>query len=102
MTRKREMLHIDRYEEDGYAYLSLPTLRDPESPWDWMKEGQCLRFPDLNFFEDLGVPSHVTKCKIVCDTCVVKKDCLDFAQRNREPDGIWGGLTPRERKERRK
>lgn len=100
MTRKREILMVDRYEEDGYAYLSLPVLRDPDSKWDWMSDAQCTRFPDVDFF-DTGSPSNVVKCKIICDSCVVRHQCLDFAVRNRE-EGIWGGTMPRERKEMRK
>lgn len=33
----------------------------------------------------------------VCRPCPVKRDCLVSALRRREPDGVWGGMTTRER-----
>ena len=101
MTRKREIMMTDRYEEDGYAYLALPVLRDQDSVWEWQKEAQCLRFPDVDFF-NTGSPTNVVQCKIICDTCTVRQQCLEFATKNWEDDGIWGGTTPRERKRERR
>ena len=36
--------------------------------------------------------------KSVCATCVVAKECLEYALRIQEPHGIWGGLNEVERK----
>lgn len=33
----------------------------------------------------------------ICRTCPVRLACLDHAISTREPDGIWGGLTPASR-----
>lgn len=33
----------------------------------------------------------------ICRTCPVRLSCLDHAIATREPDGIWGGLTPTSR-----
>ena len=35
--------------------------------------------------------------KIVCATCPVQTQCLEFALETREPWGCWGGKAPRER-----
>jgi WhiB family redox-sensing transcriptional regulator len=35
----------------------------------------------------------------VCHTCPVRRECLDFALRIREPYGIWGGLNEIERRD---
>lgn len=41
----------------------------------------------------------------MCDACPVQQRCLDWAQRNEEPagswDGMYGGLTQRERSQQR-
>jgi WhiB family redox-sensing transcriptional regulator len=37
--------------------------------------------------------------KAICKTCPVRRDCLDYAIRIREPHGIWGGLNEIERKQ---
>ncbi len=35
---------------------------------------------------------------VVCSSCTVKDQCLDFALETRERFGVWGGTTERERK----
>jgi WhiB family redox-sensing transcriptional regulator len=77
------------------TYLALPVFEDEN--WQWMSAGQCGRYPDLDFF-NVASTTNVMKCRVVCDTCVVKNQCLDFAQRNDEVHGIWGSMTPKERK----
>ncbi len=37
--------------------------------------------------------------KSMCASCPVKRPCLDYAVRIREPHGIWGGLNEMERKQ---
>ncbi|HUZ21380.1 MAG TPA: WhiB family transcriptional regulator [Acidimicrobiales bacterium] len=37
--------------------------------------------------------------KGICATCPVRRACLDYAIRIREPHGIWGGLNEVERKQ---
>ncbi len=38
------------------------------------------------------------RAKEICLACHVRRDCLEFALRVREPHGIWGGLTESERR----
>ncbi len=37
--------------------------------------------------------------KAVCASCPVRRPCLDYALRIREPHGIWGGMNEAERKQ---
>ena len=39
------------------------------------------------------------RAKAICETCVVRRECLDYAIRIREPHGIWGGFNEMERKQ---
>jgi WhiB family redox-sensing transcriptional regulator len=39
------------------------------------------------------------RAKAICATCPVRKPCLEYAIRIREPHGIWGGLNELERKQ---
>ena len=39
-----------------------------------------------------------TRAKAICAACSVRRPCLDYALRIREPHGIWGGLNEAERK----
>jgi WhiB family redox-sensing transcriptional regulator len=38
------------------------------------------------------------RAKSVCADCAVRRECLDYALRIREPHGIWGGRTEAERR----
>jgi WhiB family transcriptional regulator, redox-sensing transcriptional regulator len=38
------------------------------------------------------------RAKAICARCPVRAECLEYAIRNREPHGIWGGLNESERK----
>ena len=38
------------------------------------------------------------RAKATCASCSVRKACLDYAVRIREPHGIWGGLNELERR----
>lgn len=41
--------------------------------------------------------AEIAAAKAICASCAVKVDCLAYALHNREPDGVWGGYTTRER-----
>ena len=70
----------------------------------WQLRAAC-RGPDASLFFP---PSHFERkdekdereaqAKLICRTCPVKRECLDYALRIREPHGIWGGLNESERK----
>ena len=38
------------------------------------------------------------EAKFVCGQCPVRQLCLEHALSNRERDGVWGGMTERERR----
>ncbi|HEX6473348.1 MAG TPA: WhiB family transcriptional regulator [Streptosporangiaceae bacterium] len=40
----------------------------------------------------------VARAKAICAGCSVRADCLSWALRAGEPDGVWGGTTPEERR----
>ncbi|HUP26562.1 MAG TPA: WhiB family transcriptional regulator [Candidatus Limnocylindrales bacterium] len=39
------------------------------------------------------------RAKEICALCPVRRACLEYALEIKEPDGIWGGLTEKERKQ---
>jgi WhiB family transcriptional regulator, redox-sensing transcriptional regulator len=52
-----------------------------------------------NYFEKKEEKeAREAKAKAICARCPVRSECLDYALRNREPHGIWGGLNELERK----
>ena len=42
--------------------------------------------------------STVERAKRICASCPVQSQCLGFALRHRQEQGIWGGLTEDERR----
>ncbi|MEU6996890.1 WhiB family transcriptional regulator [Nonomuraea sp. NPDC046570] len=64
----------------------------------WLRRGACRKSdPDL-FFPPAPSPAQEAQAKAVCAGCQVLTECRAFAVRNGESEGIWGGLTPLERR----
>lgn len=64
----------------------------------WMDEAACSETdPDL-FFPELDSLWKVSVAKKICAECPVKIECLEYALRNRFEEGIWGGLSPSNRR----
>ena len=55
-------------------------------------------FPPSHFERKEEKAERESRAKAICATCAVRKPCLDYALRIREPHGIWGGLNELERK----
>ena len=68
---------------------------------DWRSAAACQATdPDL-FFPVSGSGKsleQVERAKAICAACPVRQDCLAFALRIGQADGIWGGLTEEERR----
>lgn len=52
--------------------------------------------PEIFFPEGQGSPARTAKA--ICQNCVAVVECLDYALANDIPNGVWGGLAPRERR----
>ncbi|MDX1449778.1 MAG: WhiB family transcriptional regulator, partial [Acidimicrobiia bacterium] len=52
----------------------------------------------------VGSSDEVTEAlaKKTCSRCAVRADCLSYAMETNQSEGIWGGLTPRERRSLRR
>jgi WhiB family transcriptional regulator, redox-sensing transcriptional regulator len=70
------------------------------APHDWRGAGACVSAdPDLFFPispEGKGA-GQIARALRICGGCGVRRECLEFALRTREAEGIWGGTTPEER-----
>ncbi|MBW3669658.1 MAG: WhiB family transcriptional regulator [Actinobacteria bacterium] len=56
-------------------------------------------FPPSSFERKDEKDAREGRAKEICATCPVRKPCLDYAIRIKEPHGIWGGLNEVERKQ---
>ena len=55
-------------------------------------------FPPTSFERKDEKLDRERRAKAICATCAVRRPCLDYAVKIREPHGIWGGLSEGERK----
>lgn len=70
--------------------------------YEWQEKGLCRTIEPDSFFgpddESRGARERrERRAKRICARCPVQQECLNHALQVREPDGIWGGLTARER-----
>ena len=56
-------------------------------------------FPPSHFERKADKEAREARAKRICATCPVRRDCLGYALRIREPHGIWGGLNEVERRQ---
>jgi WhiB family transcriptional regulator, redox-sensing transcriptional regulator len=62
----------------------------------WRDAALCRQTDPELFFPDKG--GSCEPAKRVCRVCPVRGECLDHAIRHHETDGVWGGLSPRQRR----
>src|SRR5438552_199753 len=60
----------------------------------WMRDAACREHAEVNFYADLG--QSLEPVRAVCDGCLVRDTCLEFALEHDERHGVWGGLSTRE------
>lgn len=66
---------------------------------EWMRHGACADHdPALWYPKQSRTTPQVMEAKAICRGCRVKDVCLAYALQHNENDGIWGGLTAKERR----
>lgn len=98
-----ERVHDHRRKVDSMANLTNLPMPLQES-YDWQYEGACRGTDAAQFFSpdaERGSRRRFreSQAKLVCATCPVLQKCRDHALSAREPYGVWGGMTERERAE---
>lgn len=69
---------------------------------DWMPARPPCRDLQHLFFPDDGAHPNLTlQAKAICQACPARKPCDQYATRNKEPEGVWGGRTPKDRRNKR-
>lgn len=76
-----------------------PTLI-PADTGDWRDDAECRRHkPDLWFpvGDNQFARSQAAEAKSICGRCPVRIRCLSWALETRQDQGVWGGMTEKER-----
>ena len=74
----------------GEAWQARAACRGPQA---------AVFFPPTHAERKDDKQARESRAKAICTTCVVARECLEYAIRIREPHGIWGGLNEVERKQ---
>lgn len=74
------------------AAVGLVEFAD-EQPW--AREGLCAQTDPELFYPEKGESNK--EAKRICMGCPVRRQCLEYALAVREPFGVWGGTSERER-----
>lgn len=85
----------------------------------WQDDALCRNYPSVVFFPDIpdddgeggeqmddgtiwerygDTSSFYDEARTICMACPVREQCLDHALAEKERWGMWGGLTPIERR----
>jgi WhiB family redox-sensing transcriptional regulator len=74
----------------------VPALFSLGEDLSWQDDALCAETDPGAFYPDKGEPAKVAKD--ICRRCPVIAECLDYALRNGERYGVWGGLSERQRR----
>lgn len=66
----------------------------------FMDLGSCRGVDPDVFFPDRG--ESLAPAMAICDQCIVRDECLEYALDNGERFGVWGGTSERERRRLRR
>ena len=66
-------------------------------PPSWQARARCAKVEDPDIFHPHRGES-LLPARNVCHKCPVKQECLEFAVDERITYGVWGGMSPPERK----
>jgi WhiB family redox-sensing transcriptional regulator len=64
----------------------------------WRDQARCRGVDPQVFHPAEEDDLAAAEAKAICDICPVREPCLEYAIESREKDGVWGGLTARERR----
>lgn len=65
-------------------------------PPEWTRQALCAQVDPEIFFPEVGDGTRYAKR--ICNSCDVKKECLEYSLQNNERFGIWGGTAEKERR----
>jgi WhiB family transcriptional regulator, redox-sensing transcriptional regulator len=63
---------------------------------NWRQRSACRGLDPEIFFP--ATDEEADEAKAICAVCPVRQMCLEHALAAREREGVWGGLTERERR----
>ena len=84
----------------GVPGVRRPVVEDEGTQLSWQTDALCAQTDPEAFFPEKG--GSTRDAKKICTSCEVRTECLEYALKNDERFGIWGGLSERERRKLRR
>ena len=75
----------------------LPTTAQPMG--GWADHAACRNVDTAVFVAERGANESAAIARRICGGCLVTEECLEYALANREPFGVFGGKSPKERRQ---
>ena len=73
---------------------------------DWRQRASCKEVSDPEVFFPVGTTGpaldQVEMAKAICQPCIVRRHCLEWALETNQDSGVWGGTSEEERRLMRK
>ena len=87
-------------------FYGMPAQLESVLPSTWShdnwREGAACRLLGNQIFFPVGYEpaalAQTRQAKSICSSCPVRFECLEFALRTAQEDGVWGGHTEDERR----
>ena len=86
--------YVNRARGPGVCQ-SCKGVRQVVGPTDWMDRARCKGEETELFYDEHMIKSR--KFLVFCQACPVRSECGEYAFKNKETYGVWGGMTPMER-----
>lgn len=105
MMQAEELVQKARCSSCGHG--TCPSWCLGEDPIaEWVALGACSD-ADPELFFPIGRAGRrdveaTIEAKRICNSCPVRRDCLEFAVEENLDHGVWGGATPSERRYQRR
>ena len=64
----------------------------------WRDQARCRGVDPQVFHPPEEDDAAADEAKAICELCPVREPCLEYAVSAREKEGVWGGMTARERR----
>lgn len=64
----------------------------------WRSEAECRGIDPRLFFDVERGDRYSPEARAACARCLVRDDCLTEALTDNQRHGLWGGLSPRQRR----
>lgn len=85
--------------------MSAIDLLHTADTQSWMRDSLCAQagpgFADEFLFPSRTDGNCSPKAVAMCRACPVRRECLQWAIDTNQQFGVWGGLTPNQRRKRR-